>query len=107
MRFHRIIATAVGNSLFRSLSDVVTVVLDLTLRMSLDAPSGQQQSLPLHRSVVEAIARGDGPGAAAAMLRLVDSAERDVTEALAARRGSLSPRTPPLRAAKRSSGSKT
>jgi GntR family transcriptional regulator, galactonate operon transcriptional repressor len=84
----------------------VTVVLDLTLRMALDAPGGQQQSLPLHRSVAEAIARGDGPAAAAAMLRLVDSAERDVTEALAAGRGSLSRRRAPLRAARKSSGSK-
>jgi len=106
VRFHRIIATAVGNSLFRSLSDVVMVVLDLTLRMALDAPRGQQQSLPLHRSVAEAIARGDGPAAAAAMLHLVDSAERDVTEALAAGRGSLSPRARRLRAAKKSNGSK-
>jgi DNA-binding FadR family transcriptional regulator len=89
------------------LSDVVTVVLDLTLRMALDAPRGQQQSLPLHRSVAEAIARGDGSAAAAAMLHLVDSAERDVREALAAGCGSLSPRTPPLRAAKKSSGSTT
>ena len=107
VRFHRIIATAVGNSLFRSLSDMVTVVLDLTLRMALEAPSGQQQSLPLHRSVAEAIARGDGPAAAAAMLHLVDSAERDVTEALVAGRGSLSPHTPPLWAAKKSTRSKT
>jgi hypothetical protein len=41
------------------------------------------------------------------MLHLVDSAERDVTEALAAGRGSLSPRTPPLQAAKKSTRSKT
>jgi len=107
VRFHRIIATAVGNSLFRSLSNMVTVVLDLTLRMALEAPDGQQQSLPLHRRVAEAIARGDGPAAAAAMLHLVDSAERDVTEALAAGRGSLSPHTPPLRATRKSTRSKT
>ncbi|HWA81468.1 MAG TPA: FadR/GntR family transcriptional regulator [Acetobacteraceae bacterium] len=93
VRFHRIIATAVGNSLFRSLADMVTAALDITLRMALDAPRGQQQSLPLHKSVMEAIARQDATAAAAAMLRLVDDSERDVAEALSARAAKQAART--------------
>ncbi len=85
VRFHRIIATAVGNSLFRALADMVTAALDITLRMALDAPRGQRQSLPLHKDVLEAIARQDAAAASAAMLRLVDGSERDVAEALSAR----------------------
>jgi GntR family transcriptional regulator, galactonate operon transcriptional repressor len=85
VRFHRIIANAVGNSLFRSLADMVTAALDVTLRMALDAPRGQQQSLPLHRDVLDAIARRDSAAASAAMLRVVDGSERDVAEALSAR----------------------
>jgi DNA-binding FadR family transcriptional regulator len=82
-RFHRIILGAVGNSLFRALAETVAVALDITLRLSLAAPKGQQQSLPLHRKVVEAIAKGDGKAAAAAMLALVNASERDVSDARA------------------------
>ncbi len=82
-RFHRTILGAVGNSLFRALGQTVTVALDITLRLSLDAPKGQQQSLPFHKTVLEAITRGDGPAASAAMLALVDASELDVAEARA------------------------
>lgn len=80
-RFHRLILTSVGNSLFRALGQAVTVALDITLRLSLDAPKGQQQSLPLHHAVLEAIAARDSESAADAMLALVNASERDVAEA--------------------------
>ena len=80
-RFHRLILGSVGNSLFRALGQAVTVALDITLRLSLDAPKGQQQSLPLHRAVLEAISAQDCEAAAAAMLALVNASERDVAEA--------------------------
>jgi len=83
VRFHRTILGAVGNALFRALGQTVTVALDITLRLSLDAPKGQQQSLPIHRTVLDAIAAHDSQAAAAAMLALVDAAERDVAEARA------------------------
>jgi DNA-binding FadR family transcriptional regulator len=86
VRFHRAILGAVGNALFRALGQTVTVALDITLRLSLDAPKGQQQSLPFHKTVLEAIIRRDAPAAAAAMLALVDASERDVAEARAAQR---------------------
>jgi DNA-binding FadR family transcriptional regulator len=94
VRFHRTILGAVGNALFRALGQTVTVALDITLRLSLDAPKGQQQSLPIHRTVLDAIAARDSHAAAAAMLALVDAAERDVAEARAEqKRPSRSPKT--------------
>jgi DNA-binding FadR family transcriptional regulator len=83
VRFHRTILGAVGNSLFRALGQTVTVALDITLRLSLDAPKGQQQSLPFHKTVLEAIIRRDAQAASSAMLALVDGSERDVAEARA------------------------
>jgi DNA-binding FadR family transcriptional regulator len=68
------------------LGQTVTVALDITLRLSLDAPKGQQQSLPFHKTVLEAITGRDAPAAAAAMLALVDASERDVAEARAAQK---------------------
>ena len=81
VRFHRTILGAVGNALFRALGQTVTVALDITLQLSLDAPKGQQQSLPFHKTVLDAIAARDSRAAAAAMLALVDASERDVAEA--------------------------
>jgi DNA-binding FadR family transcriptional regulator len=81
VRFHRIILDSVGNALFRALGQAITVALDITLRLSLDAPQGQQASLPLHRTVLEAITQRDSEAASAAMLALVNASERDVAEA--------------------------
>jgi GntR family transcriptional regulator, galactonate operon transcriptional repressor len=91
-RFHRTILGAVGNPLFRALGETVAVALDITLRLSLDAPKGQQQSLPFHKTVLEAIGSGDHQAAAAAMLALVDAAERDVAEAREEKNPSRNPR---------------
>jgi DNA-binding FadR family transcriptional regulator len=92
-RFHRLILDSVGNALFRALGQAITVALDITLRLSLDAPQGQQASLPLHRTVLEAITRRDSAAASAAMLALVNASERDVAEA---RANALKSRRPPL-----------
>lgn len=83
-RFHRIILASVGNSLFRALGQTVTVALDITLRLSLAAPGGQQQSMPFHKTVLDAIAARDAAAASAAMLALVNASERDVAAAQAA-----------------------
>lgn len=97
-RFHRLILDSVGNALFRALGQAITVALDITLRLSLDAPQGQQASLPLHRMVLEAITQRDAPAASAAMLTLVNASERDVAEASGAPKKT---RRAPARAANR------
>lgn len=91
-RFHRIILDSVGNALFRALGQAITVALDITLRLSLAAPQGQQASLPLHRTVLEAITQRDAAAAASAMLALVNASERDVADATAR---ALNTRRPP------------
>ena len=83
VRFHRTVLGAVGNALFQALGQTITVALEITLRLSLDAPKGQQQSLPFHKTVLDAIAARDSNAAATAMLALVDASERDVAEARA------------------------
>jgi DNA-binding FadR family transcriptional regulator len=104
-RFHKIILGAVGNSLFHALAQTIVVALDITLRMSLDAPKGQQQSLPFHKTVLQAMERGDAAAASEAMLRLVDASERDVAEARAAitkkTKSAAAPKRAPLRKAAR------
>lgn len=84
-RFHRGILRSVGNSLVLALSDVVEQALDLSLRLSLPAPRGQQRSMPLHSAVFEAVRARDAEAARTAMRRLIDDAEMDVRDALSAR----------------------
>ena len=92
LRFHQAILRAVGNSLVQALGDMVNQAMELNLRLSLEAPLGQQKSIPLHRAVLDAI-RGHRPDAARdAMTRLIDDAEQDVRHALAARQKALAPR---------------
>ncbi|MGH7120320.1 MAG: FadR/GntR family transcriptional regulator [Acetobacteraceae bacterium] len=95
--FHRALANSVGNTLVRALTSTVDVALQLSLELSLPAPRGQQRGVPLHRAVLEAIERRDPEAARAAMRRLIDDAEEDVRQSLAAgvrraRRGKPRPR---------------
>ncbi len=80
-QFHATILGAVGNSLFQGLGQAIMVPLDMTLRMSLNAPRGLQQSVPMHRAVYKALLKRDPARAQKAMLQLVDASERDVAEA--------------------------
>lgn len=77
-RFHQIILGAVGNSLIEALASTVTAAVDLSLRLSLDAPERQRAALPLHEAVLAAIRARRPEAARAAMLRLIDAAEEDV-----------------------------
>lgn len=81
-RYHRTLLEAVGNSLVRGLTETITVALEVTLRMSLNARRGNQPSVPLHRAVCEAVASRNGDAAYAAMLLLVDESAMDVAELL-------------------------
>ena len=83
-RFHRAILHSVGNSLVLALAGAMEQALELSLRLSLPAPRGQQRSVPLHRQVLDAIRNRDAEAARAAMRDLIDDAEQDVRDALAA-----------------------
>lgn len=80
IRFHHVILSAVGNSLFQAMAHTIMVTLDITLRMSLDVPGGQQKSMPLHKAVLKALTNHEPIAASEAMMRLVDSSERDVQD---------------------------
>jgi DNA-binding FadR family transcriptional regulator len=87
MRFHRTILEAVDNEMLRSLATVVDTALSLSLRLSIDNPRGQRYSLPLHKAVLDTIGRRSAVAARGAMLRLIQSAERDVRRVLRLRDG--------------------
>ena len=86
LRFHQAVLRAVGNSLVQALGDMVNQAMEVNLRLSLEAPLGQQKSIPLHRAVLEAIRSRRPNTAREAMTRLIDDAEQDVWHALAAER---------------------
>jgi DNA-binding FadR family transcriptional regulator len=76
--FHQAILRMTGNELIGSLAALIETALIMSFRLSNDNPEGQRHSLPLHRDVAEKIAAGDGAGAQAALLILIDNAEEDV-----------------------------
>lgn len=83
--FHQIIFEASGNTLVRALGAVIGSTLDISLGLSLDAPRGQAHCLPLHLAVLEAIQSKKPDAARAAMLRLIEDAEKDVRQALSSK----------------------
>lgn len=88
LAFHQAILRMTGNELFGSLASVLETALVMSFRLTDDNPNGQRPSLPLHRRVIDCIASGDAAGASAAVLVLLDEAEEDVRQSLAARRDS-------------------
>lgn len=83
-RFHQIILRSVNNSLVQALGRIITQALEINLRLSLAAPLGQQRSVPQHRAVLEAIRERNPEAAREATIRLINEAEEDVWNALAA-----------------------
>jgi len=92
-RFHRSILHSVGNTLGLALTGTVEQALELNLRLSLNAPRGQQRAVPLHCAVLDAVRDGNADGARIAMRKLIDGTEKDVRRALA-----VTPETPVQRA---------
>ena len=91
-QFHQLILAAADNSLVYTLGQTIKQALEITLRLSLPAPRGQQRATPLHRAVLDAIRNRLPDAAREAMVRLIDDAEEDVWQSLAAsREGRRSP----------------
>jgi DNA-binding FadR family transcriptional regulator len=85
-QFHQLILAAADNSLIEALGQTIKQALEITLRLSLPAPRGQQRATPLHRAVLDAIRNRLPDAAREAMIRLINDAEEDVWQALAAKR---------------------
>lgn len=72
IEFHRILLQASGNELFAALSDLVAVVLQGRTELNLMPSQPKAEALDGHEAVAEAVFRGDGPAARAAMQGILD-----------------------------------
>ena len=67
---------ATGNQFFVSLAPLISSVLKASFTLSTVNRAAIRQSLPNHRAVAEAIARGDGPEASARLTALIEQARK-------------------------------
>lgn len=73
LALHIAISAASGNPLFRSFAGVVETALAVSFTISSPAdPDALAANVARHRAIVDAIEAGDGEGAAAAMLSVID-----------------------------------
>jgi len=75
--FHRAILQATGNEMFRSLGNIVEMALTIALRVTMANPAAFKHSLPLHKTMLKAIRRGDGAAARKAALLVIDLVGRN------------------------------
>ncbi|GHF20664.1 GntR family transcriptional regulator [Streptomyces spiralis] len=77
--FHRALLDAGGNRLLGSLGRAIAIALEHSFRVSTQTPGAVEASLPGHRAIVDAVAAGDPAAAAAAVLTVVEAAEKEIT----------------------------
>jgi DNA-binding FadR family transcriptional regulator len=87
LRFHLAILEATGNPFLVSMGHVIESAIAFNIKLSVEFPSLRVQSVPLHRSVLERIEKGDPRGAQAAMVKLLQEAQMDIERILARPRG--------------------
>ncbi len=87
--FHLAVAEAAGNQTLIKLHNYLSDLVSESRREVVDSPSRREQALVDHRAIYEAIARGDGPAASAAMLQHLKTVGALLVEALEAYRGAL------------------
>ncbi|MGP3970345.1 FadR/GntR family transcriptional regulator [Streptomyces sp. 6N223] len=78
--FHRVLVDASGNRLLGSLGRAIDIALEHSFGVSTQTPGAAKGSLPAHRAVVEAVEGGDPAAASAAMLGIIDAAEREIAD---------------------------
>ncbi|MCB4768116.1 FadR family transcriptional regulator [Ancylobacter sp. Lp-2] len=103
LAFHDVIIRACANPFVSQLQSVMSTVLRIGFERVAATPGGPERSLPLHRTVCEAIEQRRGLEAEAAILALLDLAENDLRQILDAE-GSMSAE-PPAAARKRAAPS--
>jgi DNA-binding FadR family transcriptional regulator len=77
LAFHRALLDAGGNRLLGSLGRAIGIALEHSFVVSTQTPGAAEASLPGHRAIVEAVAAGDPATAAAAVLAVVEAAEKE------------------------------
>jgi DNA-binding FadR family transcriptional regulator len=75
--FHRAILQATGNEMFRSLGNIVEMALTIALRVTMSNPAAFKHSLPLHKTMLKAIRRGDAGAARKAAILVIDLVGRN------------------------------
>ncbi|TDC73220.1 FadR family transcriptional regulator [Streptomyces hainanensis] len=76
--FHRALLDASGNRLLGSLGRAIDIALEHSFAVSTRTPGAVASSLPAHRAIVAAVEAGDPAAAAAAVLGIIDAAEREI-----------------------------
>jgi DNA-binding FadR family transcriptional regulator len=80
LKFHIGIFSSARNDLLRYIADAIGGALRASRSITVLRPGSSRESLPLHRSVADAIRHRDPVSAHASMLYLVRSAARDIYE---------------------------
>ncbi|MFT3944377.1 MAG: FCD domain-containing protein [Ancrocorticia sp.] len=84
IEFHSLLLRSCGNELFAALADVVAVVLQGRTELGLMPAQPKPEALDGHEAVAEAVFKGDGPGARAAMESILEEVREAFSEAEAA-----------------------
>lgn len=78
--FHRALLDAGGNRLLGSLGRAIGIALEHSFLVSTQTPGAVEASLPGHRAIVEAVSAGDPAAAAAAVLAVIEAAEKEIAQ---------------------------
>jgi DNA-binding FadR family transcriptional regulator len=76
--FHRALLDASGNRLLGSLGRAVDIALEHSFAVSTQTPGAALGSLPAHRAIVAAVEARDPAAASAAVLGIIDAAQREI-----------------------------
>lgn len=99
LAFHRAIITASGNDLFASLGHVVESALRISFRIGAENPDGAEDSLAMHRAIMDAIVDRNGPASRVAMQKLINYSKRTVMRVSASEPDEPAPLRSPRRRA--------
>ena len=93
LRFHRGILTATGNEFLVAFGATVEAALRMSFELSTLNPGAPRTSLPYHRAILDEIWARNPGGARAAMHRLMDLTERNISSALARQKNEAATQT--------------
>jgi GntR family transcriptional regulator, galactonate operon transcriptional repressor len=77
LAFHGAILTACHNQFVQQMQNALSAILRTSFELSSEIAGGPARSLPMHEALCVAIEKGDAPAAEAAVLTLIERAEKD------------------------------
>ena len=77
LAFHGAILTACHNQFVQQMQNALSAILRTSFELSSEIAGGPARSLPMHEALCVAIEKGDEAAAEAAVLTLIDRAEKD------------------------------